>query len=154
MLGLYFLKAIYYHMEVFMLGAYLRATLFGSLLLSSLFIAINVNAQEPQNTTTTVTTTTSPTGTVTERRTIVTTAPAPKETIVTPTGYTYCFTVKAGWYLDVWVSEHSVCQYPNSPEGVLWVEGYWVCNQYDLNEGKCTSWDWKSAHWEKNVNVY
>lgn len=113
-----------------------------------------VDETEPASTTTTVTTTSTPSGTVTERKTITTTAPAPKETIVTPAGYAYCFSVKAGWYINTWVAEHSVCQYPNSPEGVVWVEGYWECNQYDLTEGKCTSWDWKSAHWEKSFAVY
>lgn len=101
-------------------------------------------------------TSTSATGTavVVERPMIVTTVPAPKEVIVTPAGYANCFTVKAGWYQDVWVADHNVCQYPNSPEGVVWVEGYWTCTKYDVAEGKCTNWDWKSAHWEKTLVVY
>lgn len=136
-------------MEVNMLGFYHRIVLF---LFGSLACAIAVSAQAdmPQSTTTTVTTTTSPNGNITEKRTIVTTAPAPKEKITIPTGYAYCFAVKAGWYQEAWISEHTVCQYSDSPEGVAWVEGYWICNQYDLNEGKCTSWDWRAAHWEKN----
>lgn len=134
-----------------MLGFYQRIVL--SLLASFICaFAVSAHAQTtPESTTTTVTTTTAPNGNVvTEKRTITTVAPAPKETFTTPTGYSYCFTVKAGWYQAAWVSEHMVCQYADSPEGVAWVEGYWICNQYDLNEGKCTSWDWKTAHWEKN----
>lgn len=116
------------------------------------FISIDVFAQSEQTTTTT--TTTSPSGTVVERREIVTTTPAPKETIAIPSGYVSCFKVKAGWYQDIWVADHSVCTYSNSPKGVVWVEGYWTCNKYDSMEGKCTNWDWKSAHWEKTVTVY
>lgn len=91
---------------------------------------------------------------VVERPVIVTTVPAPKETIVTPSGYVSCFTVKAGWYQDVWVADHQVCQYANSPEGVVWIEGYWACNKYNSADGQCTNWEWKAAHWEKQVVVY
>lgn len=91
---------------------------------------------------------------VVERPVIVTTVPAPKETIVTPAGYVSCFTVKAGWYQDVWVADHRVCQYANAPDGVVWIEGYWACNKYNNADGQCTNWDWKAAHWEKQVVVY
>lgn len=89
-----------------------------------------------------------------EKRTIVTTVPAPKESVVIPVGYANCFTIKAGWYLDTWVAEHNVCQYSNSPEGVAWVEGYWACNKYDLVTGTCTNWEWKGGHWEKTLTIY
>lgn len=148
-------------MEVTMLGTGTRLVILLSATFSimglTLLAANRIYAQVevPGNTTTTVTTTATPSGTVTEKRTVITTsAPAPKEVITTPVGYAYCFVVKAGWYLDTWVAEHNVCQYPNSPEGVAWVEGYWVCNKYDLASGKCTSWDWKTAHWENTLSAY
>lgn len=122
--------------------------------LLSLAICANTQAQEAEKTTTTTTRTITPSGKVVERSVITTTVPSPKETVVIPTGYVNCFAVKAGWYQDVWIAEHSVCQYTNSPEGLAWVQGYWVCNKYDLGEGKCTNWDWKSAHWEKTFTVY
>lgn len=100
----------------------------------------------------TATTTTSPV--VVERPVIVTAVPAPKETISTPTGFINCFTVKAGWYQDVWIAEHRVCQYPNTPSGVAWVEGYWMCDKYSLEQGQCTNWQWKTARWEKTLSVY
>ena len=113
--------------------------------LTSLFAYTNVLAQD----TGTVTT-----QTVVERPVIVTAVPAPKETISTPLGYMNCFTVKAGWYKDVWVADHSVCQYANNPSGDVWIEGYWMCNKYDLTEAKCTNWEWKAARWEKALVVY
>lgn len=116
------------------------------------FLSVSVLAQDEQTTSTT-TTTTSPNGTV-ERHEIITTTPAPKEQLPIPSGYVSCFMVKAGWYQDIWVAEHSVCTYSNSTNGTVWVEGYWKCNKYDNTEGKCTNWDWKSAHWEKSVTVY
>lgn len=119
-----------------------------------LFLSANALALDPQTTSSTVTTTTTPNGTVVEKRVIVTTTPAPKEVIPMPTGYVSCFTVKAGWYQDVWVADHNVCTYSNSPNGMVWVEGYWTCNKYDLNGGICTGWDWKAAHWEKSITVY
>lgn len=118
------------------------------------FISIDALAQDNQTQTSTVTTTTSPSGNVVERRVIVTTTPAPKEVLPMPSGYVSCFTVKAGWYQDVWVADHNVCTYSNSPNGMVWIEGYWTCNKYDITEGKCTNWDWKSAHWEKSITVY
>ena len=110
--------------------------------------------EEAQTQTTSVTTTTTPNGTVVEKRVIVTTTPAPKEVVTSPAGYVYCFSVKAGWYQDVWVAEHNVCTYPNSPNGTIWIDGYWACNKYDINDGTCTTWEWKPAHWEKTVTVY
>lgn len=137
----------------YMLSKYVygAAIIAGSLLA---LIGIYAKAQDTAQQTTTTVTTTTPTGEVTEKRVITTTAPAPKETIITPTGYAYCFIVKAGWYLDTWVAEHSVCQYPNSPEGIAWVEGYWSCNKYDLTSSRCINWEWKSAHWEKTFSAY
>ncbi|RDI42699.1 hypothetical protein [Aquicella lusitana] len=101
--------------------------------------------------------TTTPTATtqvVVEKPVIVTAVPAPKEVIATPAGYMNCFTVMAGWYKDVWVAEHRVCQYADSTSGVAWIEGYWMCNKYDLGEGKCTNWEWKAPRWEKTLAVY
>jgi hypothetical protein len=91
---------------------------------------------------------------VVEKRVIVTTVPAPKETIVIPEGFINCFSVTAGWYQGTWVAQHNVCQYPNTPNGVAWVEGYWACTKYDISQGQCTNWEWKSAHWEKTLVVY
>lgn len=91
---------------------------------------------------------------VVEKPVIVTAVPAPKEVIVTPTGYADCFTIKAGWYQNIWVAEHRVCQYPNSPSGVAWIEGYWMCTKYSTAEGQCTAWDWRASRWEKTLSVY
>lgn len=84
---------------------------------------------------------------------IVTTAPAPKETIVIPSGYQNCFTVKAGWYQNVWIAEHQVCQYSSSStSGAAWVNGYWSCTKYNSNQ--CINWEWVSGHWQKTLVVY
>lgn len=84
---------------------------------------------------------------------IVTPTPAPKEVVVTPTGYVNCFTVAAGWYKDIWVPEHKICQYEKSTEGVAWVEGYWACDKHAA-DGVCTNWDWKPGRWVKALEVY
>ena|GEM_PF-1970498 len=93
---------------------------------------------------------------------IVTTVPAPKETVVIPQGYISCFMVPAGWnYQNIWVAEHKVCQYnPNNgtaAQGVAWVDGYWACTQYknvQPQQGECTAWQWQAGHWVKTLNVY
>jgi hypothetical protein len=134
-----------------------RFHLIFSVLISVLLASISTTAlaqDEQAKQTSTTTTTTSPSGTVIEKRVIVTTSPAPKETIPLPTGYVSCFIVKAGWNQDIWVPDHNVCTYSNSSNGLVWVEGYWTCNKYDITQGLCTNWDWKSAHWEKSVSVY
>jgi len=129
-----------------------RISLILSLLLCSfmcLFTSISVKAEEtttvvtPVNTPTgpaqqTTTTVVKDNGTV-ERKVIVTTTPAAKETITAPTGYTSCFTVDAGWNNDIWVPAHQVCKYSASTE-------------YAGSE--CTNWDWKSGHWVKTLENY
>lgn len=127
---------------------------FNSIVLTLISILSCSIAFAQEQTTTTTTTTTSPNGTVVERRQITTTIPAPKEIIETPAGFASCFMVKSGWYQDVWVAEHNVCTYPNSPNGLIWIGGYWTCDKYNEAEGQCTNWNWKSAHWEKTVSVY
>jgi len=91
--------------------------------------------------------------TVVERHVIVTPVPTAKETVVMPTGYVNCFTIAAGWVHDRWVPEHKVCQYENMAEGVAWIEGYWACTKA-TDDGTCTGWEWKPAHWEKTLDVY
>lgn len=91
--------------------------------------------------------------------TILTPVPAPQETIAAPQGYTNCFNVAAGWYKDIWVPEHSVCQYDATTqssvhEGSAWVKGYWACTKYRTSDGVCTKWEWKSGHWVKTFQVY
>lgn len=103
----------------------------------TLFLSLNVQA----DTTTTTT------------RVIVTPVPEPKETVMIPEGYQYCFTVAAGWYQDTWIPQHQVCQYSQSTEGVVWVQGYWACNKYNANND-CTNWIWKSGRWVKSFEVY
>jgi hypothetical protein len=93
---------------------------------------------------------------------IVTTVPAPKETVVIPVGYVNCFTVPAGWnYKNVWVAEHKVCQYTSANgtkiQGIAWVDGYWACTKYrnvQPTQGECTNWAWQSGHWVKTLEVY
>lgn len=114
-----------------------------NLLLSSSFIALFLSLNV-QAATTSVTTT----------RVIVTPAPQPKEVVVIPQGYQNCFTVAAGWYKDVWVPEHQVCQYASDQtQGVAWVNGYWSCNKYNANND-CTNWLWVAGHWVKTLEVY
>jgi hypothetical protein len=72
---------------------------------------------------------------------------------VTPQGFVSCFSVEAGWYKDMWVPTHKVCQYENTGEGAAWVEGYWGCNKA-TDDGICSNWEWKSGHWEKTLSVY
>ncbi len=131
----------------------MRALLIKSILVVSALFPVLANA-EVVTTTSAVVPVPATTQVVVERPVIVTAVPAPKETIVTPSGYISCFSVKAGWYQDVWVAEHRVCQYPNTANGVAWVEGYWACTKYSVDAGQCTNWEWKPARWEKALVVY
>lgn len=118
--------------------------------------SMDVKAQD-SSTTTEVTTTTAPITTSvspTERHVIITEVPAPKVVTTAPVNYINCFKVEAGWHGEVWVPEHRICQYENSPEGEAWVEGYWTCTQFKVDTGDCTAWDWKDAHWVKVLDVY
>lgn len=83
---------------------------------------------------------------------IVTPTPAAKEVIATPQGYVKCYTVDAGWYQNLWVPAHKVCEYQNTTEGVAWVEGYWACNKH--TQGECTNWEWRPGHWVKTLMNY
>jgi hypothetical protein len=121
-----------------------------------------VNPATQESTTTTVNTDTNQT-TVTKvnpvtqetTTTIITPAPSPQETTVIPQGYSNCFTVSAGWFQNVWVPEHRVCQYSTTnASGVAWVDGHWVCTKYKSSEGTCTKWEWKAGHWVKQFEVY
>jgi hypothetical protein len=107
----------------------------------ALLFSLQVWAQ-PEETTTTTT-----------ERIIVTPAPAPKEVVVVPSGYTSCFSVPAGWYKGVWVPAHQVCRYTSSSEGEAWIEGYWSCDKYN-ETNDCTNWSWVAGHWEKTLPVY
>lgn len=111
----------------------------------------NVQAQGEEKTTTT--TTTSQNGTVVKRE-VVTVAPAPKEIIAPPPGYVTCSMVKGTWSQGIWIAEHKVCTYSSSPNGGVWVEGYWLCNNYDEAQALCLGWDWQPAHWQKTYTVY
>lgn len=122
---------------------------FRKLLLIGLFSLIGLSNALAQEETTTSTIVTSPT---TGREVIVTTVPSPKEVIVTPEGYTNCFTVAAGWNNDLWVPAHKVCQYKQSTQGVAWVEGYWACNKYIGTT--CSNWEWVPGRWVKTLEVY
>lgn len=135
---------------------YLRFAIF----FAALFVGFNVQAEEttvitteqvPVTTTTTQQVPVSTTTTTTEQ-VIVTPAPAPKETVVTPTGYAKCTTVTAGWYQGKWVAEHRYCEYEKATEGVAWVEGYWACDKYSA--GVCTNWLWVAGRWVKTVEKY
>jgi len=121
-----------------------------------------VNPVTQESTTTTVNTDTDQT-TVTQvnpvtketTTTIINTpVPSPQEKIVTPSGYSNCFTVAAGWFKDVWVPEHRVCQYTTTSNGVAWIDGHWICTQYKASEGACTKWEWKAGHWVNQFEVY
>lgn len=137
-----------------------RFRLILSIFFVSLFslICCNVQAQDKETTTTTTTTTQTPEGNtvvkeVKKTTRIVTPVPAPKETVTPPQGYVNCFTVEEGWFNDIWVPTHQVCQYENTGEGVVWIEGYWGCNKA-TTDGVCSDWQWKAGHWEKKLVVY
>jgi len=122
-----------------------------------LLLSFNVYAQQESSSTTTTTSQT-PTGDtvvqqVTKTTRVTTPVPTAKEVITAPQGYVSCFTVSEGWVNDVWIPAHQVCQYQNSAEGVVWIEGYWGCDK-STSDGVCTNWVWKSGHWEKNLVVY
>lgn len=125
-----------------------------------------VNPMTQETTTTTVNpstnqttvTKTNPTTGQSTTTVISTPAPAPKETVAIPQGYSNCFMVSAGWDNNVWVPEHKVCQYNStdntSYQGVAWVDGHWNCTAYDTTAGACTNWDWVTGHWVKTFSVY
>lgn len=97
---------------------------------------------------------TKPTSISTTKKMIVTEVPSPKEVIETPTGFVNCFTVAAGWYKNEWIPAHNICQYENMPGKAAWVEGYWSCTQYKIEEGICTDWKWRKGHWSNMLTVY
>lgn len=124
----------------------------------SLLLCANVSAQNKETVSTTTTTTQTPEGAtvvkeVTQTTRVITPAPAAKEVVAAPAGYVSCFTVAEGWFNNIWVPAHQVCQYDNTGEGVVWVEGYWGCNKV-TPEGVCSNWEWKSGRWEKKLVVY
>ncbi len=132
-----------------------KAALIFSLLAT---LCINGYAADKETTQVTTTTTQSPSGDtvvkeVTKTTKIITPVPAAKENVTAPTGYVTCFNVEEGWFDNVWVPTHQVCQYENSGEGVVWVGGYWGCNKA-TPEGVCSNWEWKVGHWEKKLVVY
>ena len=124
---------------------------------SLLALFLCVNAQAAETTTTTTTTSLTPEGDVVKEITkttkIITPVPAPKEVVAAPSGYVVCFKVEAEWFNGVWVPTHQVCQYENTGEGVVWVEGYWACKKA-TPEGVCSNWEWRSGRWEKKLVVY
>jgi hypothetical protein len=123
-----------------------------------------INPVTQESTTTTVNTDTNQTtvtqvNPVTQETTttvINTPTPSPQEATVIPQGYSNCFTVAAGWYKNVWVPEHRVCQYTQASgaSGVAWVDGHWVCTKYKASEGACIKWEWKAGRWVKQLEVY
>lgn len=100
------------------------------------------------------TTTAIVTPTTSTRSVIVTPMPQPKEVIATPSGYANCFMVESGWFGNEWIPRHQVCQYENLPGRVAWIEGYWACTKYKIDEGICTSWDWRKGHWTTKLVIY
>ena len=93
--------------------------------LLSLFIPVNVQAQET-------------TTTVVEKRVIVT--PAPKSV--------KCTTVTGHWEGEIWIDAQTVCTYENRAEGVAWVQDYWACTVFTA-DGKCSTWEYRPGHWVK-----
>lgn len=126
--------------------------------LFSLFLIMNIQAQNKETTSTTITTSQTPQGDtvvkeVTKTTRVITPAPTAKEIIAAPEGYVNCFRVEEGWHNNLWVPSHQVCQYENSGQGVVWIEGYWACNKA-TPEGVCSNWEWKTGRWEKTLSVY
>jgi hypothetical protein len=81
--------------------------------------------------------------------------PAPQEAVTVPEGFWNCFTVEAGWYKNIWVDEHRVCQYQGAGfAGEAWIAGHWLCTKYKASEGICTKWEWSASHWEKTLTIY
>ncbi len=147
-------------LRILFIFSYLFATLISvNVQAAEAVTSVTTTVEQPvENKTVTTTMSQSPdTGTVTKvvetRQTVVTPVPAAKEVIATPEGYMNCFNVEAGWFSNIWVPTHRVCQYDKNTEGVAWVEGYWGCNAA-TDKGVCTNWEWKAGHWEKTLSVY
>lgn len=88
---------------------------------------------------------------------IETPAPAAREVIVVPQGYSHCYMTKARWHNYEWIPSHQVCKYTNSPkhmhyQGAAWVNGHWVCIRH--RQGMCSRWKWRREHWVKTWNGY
>lgn len=151
-------------MEVLLMSRFHPGLLLFLIGLSSFIFWANAQAQGKEvivtttptvvTTTPTVTTTTTPVTAVVEEHVIVTPVPTAKEVIVTPTGYFNCFTVNAGWYRNEWIPAHRICQYENMPNKVAWVEGYWACTKYKVDESICTDWQWRAGHWVETLAIY
>jgi hypothetical protein len=126
----------------------------------SMCTSVNIRAeQQAVSSTTTTTTTQTPDGDTvskvveTSRQVVTTPVPAAKEVIAAPAGYDSCFNVEAGWFNNIWIPMHRVCQYQNATQGSTWIEGYWGCDQATA-EGVCSNWEWKPGRWEKSFVVY
>jgi hypothetical protein len=92
--------------------------------------------------------------TVKTTHTIVTPAPAPQEVVSIPAGSSNCFTVQPGWYNNIWVHEHRICQYKHAEENKrVWVSSYWECSNYTM-DGTCNNWDWVKGHWADTIVSY
>lgn len=103
--------------------------------------SLTAQAETTQTTVTTVT------------KEIITPAPAPKEVVEIPVGYTSCTMIGAGFVNNVWYPERKVCSYTQSTEGSTWVQGYWSCKVYTGSD--CSNWEWVPGHWVKTpLEIY
>jgi hypothetical protein len=71
--------------------------------------------------------------------------PVQREVVGPPRGYQNCYLTPAGYFNGIWIGEHRICEYDNSPYGAAWVAGYWQCSRY--HHGSCRRWYWQTSHW-------
>jgi hypothetical protein len=64
-----------------------------------------------------------------------------------PHGFQSCHMIPKGYYEDVWMNSHQVCEYSaEDKRGVLWVAGHYICKEASQN-GVCRNWTWRPEHW-------
>jgi hypothetical protein len=75
----------------------------------------------------------------------VSSAPPVPENVPPPYGDEGCYMVPGGYYNNLWINPHRVCEYPDAPDGGAWISGYWQCTNY--NYDRCRHWGWVPSHW-------
>jgi hypothetical protein len=74
-------------------------------------------------------------------------APAAREVFYPPVGYERCYYTGAAIVDGIWYPAHRICEYPNSPNGIAYVSGYWGCVSFGPGRSSCSRWSWYGPHW-------
>lgn len=72
--------------------------------------------------------------------------PVQREAVPPPGGSMNCYMAPSGYYNGIWINEHRICEYDNSPYGAVWVAGFWQCVNFSRH-GVCRQWYWQRSHW-------